>query len=181
MAWLRTAGVRPASAHVRRRPLGLGAMCVLFACASACAGEAPIAEGEPRLELGTGTSRFEALQDGDEVPMVLGAQGGWHLWIAVRTENLDARIGSLTIEHQRVDESESAQTTTIGVQLDPPDALGRRAYLGWPAILADPACATGELVRVRATFVTSSGQRLEAEREVRAAPGLNPPPACSSR
>lgn len=156
------------------------ALAPACALATGCAGvSAGDPEGEPSLELGTGTWRFEPLEDGAVVPLVKGAQGGWHVWLAVRVDGLDASRGSLAIELQPADESTPAETTSVGVSLDPPDAEGRRSYLGWPAILSDPSCAVGELLRVRVTFTTSAGERLTAERELVPSPGDDPPPACA--
>lgn len=146
----------------------------LLGCAAATHEDEPA----PSLEIGTGTWRFEPLDDGAVVPLVKGAQGGWHVWLSVRVDGLDASRGSLAIELQPADESEPAETTTVGVSLDPPDAEGRRSYLGWPAILSDPSCAVGELLRVRATLTTSAGERLVAERELMPSGGDDPPPAC---
>jgi hypothetical protein len=42
------------------------------------------ADEVPVLEVGTGTYRFEPVTDGDTLPLVFGAQGGWHLWVAIR-------------------------------------------------------------------------------------------------
>ena len=42
------------------------------------AGEEPSAE--PFLELGTGFRRFEAVTDGQQVPIIKGIQGGYHVW-----------------------------------------------------------------------------------------------------
>lgn len=36
------------------------------------------------VELGTGAERFESLTDGQEVVLVQGPQGGFHVWAAVR-------------------------------------------------------------------------------------------------
>ena len=66
---------------------------------------------------------------------VVSAQGGWHVWVAVRAEHLDTDRGSLTIEIQPADESAPPQSTSLGIQFDPLDDEGGRNYLGWPAIL----------------------------------------------
>lgn len=158
-----------------RQPLCVLALSALLA--SACAGEPPLDEAS--LELGTGTWRFEPLEDGDEIPLVRGAQGGWHIWISVRADGLASELGSLELVVQPADESRPAQRTTIGVRLDPPDREGRRAYLGWPAILADPACTVGVMYRLEATLTDASGQRVRAERYVTITGGENPPPECS--
>jgi hypothetical protein len=84
----------------------------------------------------------------------------------------------MAIELQPADESEPAQTTSVGIRFDPPDAEGRRSYLGWAAILTDPACAVGRMLRVRATVTATSGERVSAERIVIPSAGDHPPPAC---
>jgi hypothetical protein len=152
------------------------AFLALTACAST---PAPVEEGEARLEVGTGTWRFEPLEDGQEVPMVRGAQGGWHVWVSVRAEHLQASTGRLEIEVQPADESAPPESASVGVQFDPPDADGMRSYLGWPAILSSPSCAVGETLRVHVTLTTSAGQQISAERYLVPAPGDFPPPPCT--
>ena len=131
------------------------------------------------MGIGTGTWRFEPLEDGQEVQMVRGAQGGWHVWLSVRTGGLDAATGRLVIEIQPADESRPAESASVGVQFDPPDADGMRNYLGWAAILSDPSCAMGRVLRVRASLTTGAGVHLTAERYLVPGPGENPPAPCS--
>lgn len=163
----------------RMRDTVLTASLLAVALTTGCAAAEP-GPAEAALELGTGTSRFEPLVDGQEIAMVHGAQGGWHLWISARATGLDARIGSLEITQGPADGSAEPQTTRVGVTFDPPDAEGRRVTLGWQAILADPACCVGRLHRVRVTVTTASGERVSAERDVMPTAGEYPPPACGS-
>lgn len=148
----------------------------LAACASEAA--APVIPDAPRLELGTGTARFTRVEDGDVLPMVHGAQGGWHVWVAVRAEGMDVELSSLRLELQPADESGEPVVTESGARFDPADADGRRVSLGWAAIFPDPACAVGRLHRVHVTLTTARGERIEAERDVMPSPGEFPPPAC---
>lgn len=150
---------------------------VFIVCLLGCA-STPISGSEPQLELGTGTFRYEPLEDGAEVPLVRGAQGGWHVWLAVRASGIDEDTGSLVIEIERADESQPPQSVRTGIHFDPPSADGKRDYLGWPAILSDPSCAVGQLYRIRAIFTSSRGERLEAERYLIPTPGDDPPPPC---
>lgn len=46
-------------------------------------------QGTPRVELGTGELDFEALTPGQEIEVIRGPQGGYHLLASVRTQNLD--------------------------------------------------------------------------------------------
>ncbi|MFN3197344.1 MAG: hypothetical protein ACE366_02830 [Bradymonadia bacterium] len=41
------------------------------------------------IELGTGFRSFESLEDGQEVPIIAGIQGGFHIWGAIRGEHFD--------------------------------------------------------------------------------------------
>jgi hypothetical protein len=148
-------------------------IALVLGCASS-----PTSGNDAQLELGTGTFRYEPLEDGAEVPLVHGAQGGWHVWLSVRASGIDEETGSLLIEMQRADESVPPQNVRVGIRFDPPNADGMRDYLGWPAIMSDPSCAVGHLYRIRATFTTSRGERLTAERYLIPAPGDDPPPPC---
>ncbi len=174
-----------ASAHMRatRRDaaIAIAAACALAMLVGPSAGCAAASADRPieaELELGTGTARFVALEDGDEVAMVHGAQGGWHLWISARATGMSSGTGSLEIAHGPADGSTELQATRAGVTFDPPDAEGRRITLGWQAIFPDPACSVGRLHRVRITVTTASGQRLTTERDVMPTAGDYPPPAC---
>ncbi len=44
-----------------------------------------------RVEMGEGTSRFEPLTDGQDVELIAGVQGGWHI-------NLTGRLYGLTLD-----------------------------------------------------------------------------------
>lgn len=153
----------------------LGALAA-SGCAAADAGP----PGEASLEVGTGTARFAPVLDGEEVPLVRGAQGGWHLWVSVRATGLDTGVGSLEIEHGPADGSSAPEVSRVGVTFDPPDAQGRRVTLGWQAILPDPSCAVGRLHRVRVTVTTATGQRASAEVDMLPGAGENPPAPCGA-
>ena len=42
---------------------------------------------EPSFDFGTGDSSFVPVSDGDDVTMIHGPQGGWHIWGSVRVSN----------------------------------------------------------------------------------------------
>lgn len=137
--------------------------------------------GGEDFELGTGTWRFEALEDGQSVPLVRGAQGGWHVWVSVRVaESYDFERGRMQLTVQPADESGEPYEIDTELFFDPPNRAGYRNALGWPGIVADPACAVGELVRLQATLTLPDGTTFEDERMVLAGPGNDPPPACDS-
>lgn len=152
---------------------------VLVACLAGCASASAVTDPvEARLELGTGTARFLPVADGDALEMIHGAQGGWHVWVSVRTEGLTQGLGSLEIEHGPADGSGPLQQSRVGVMFDPPDAQGRRSSLGWTAIFANPSCQQDRLYRIRVTLTTASGEQLTDERDVMPRASMYPPPPC---
>jgi hypothetical protein len=59
-------------------------LSLLLACGGPDAGQVPV-EGQ----LGTGEWEWEALVDGDEIPVIQGPQGGFHLLGSVRVAGLE--------------------------------------------------------------------------------------------
>jgi hypothetical protein len=55
----------------------------------------PANAGPPVVQVGTGQSAYVPVSSGQTVQMEQGPQGGHHIWIAVRDENL-AQMGSTT-------------------------------------------------------------------------------------
>jgi hypothetical protein len=55
----------------------------------------PLGAGAPIVQVGTGQTDYLPLTDGQTVQMEQGPQGGHHVWIAVRQENLK-QMGSTT-------------------------------------------------------------------------------------
>jgi hypothetical protein len=55
-------------------------------------GEADCFGRTPSVEIGTGETTFEALEEGASVVMVHGPQGGWHMLGSVRTHNMEPII-----------------------------------------------------------------------------------------
>ena len=152
------------------------ALGLVAGCAS------PVAPS-PDVELGTGTWQFESLADGQELSLVRGAQGGWHIWLGVRTTDLAmpdpaTQRAPVAIELQPADELTEPQRVETELFFGPEDANGQRMMLGWPAIVADPACAVGQLMRVSAELDAADGTAHIDERYVMIGPGADPPGPC---
>ena len=62
------------------------ALALASLLAIGCGG--PVFDGPPAVELGTGLTTFAPLTDGDRVTIIMGPQGGYHVWGAARTANL---------------------------------------------------------------------------------------------
>ncbi|MCA9600875.1 MAG: hypothetical protein KC417_02555 [Myxococcales bacterium] len=158
--------------------IGLGLSAVLAVGCGGSTGEHPGGPVEAGLELGTGSWRFEAIDDGAELPLIRGAQGGWHVWLSFASTGMATATGLLVIETQVADESRSAKRTQVDVSFDPAGSDGRRKYVGWPEIFPDPGCFVGQLVRVDASFVDEEGTRVSDERYFTVLGGDDPPDGC---
>lgn len=151
-------------------------MHLVLVVVSLCVG---CGQGEPsssRLELGSGSWRFEPVVEGESVEMVRGAQGGWHLWLSFRTHGFENGSALLDVETQLADESRPPQHTQVPIRLERPDREGRRYFIGWPEVLASPSCFVDQLVRVTARITDEhTGQVIESEIYVNVGGGLEPP------
>lgn len=77
----------------------LGLMLSLLACtgkpsdtADQPAAAAACTDSPPGLTIGTGEYEWEDLSEGDEVTMVHGPQGGWHMLGSARIDNTDSVV-----------------------------------------------------------------------------------------
>lgn len=141
-----------------------------------CADAPPVEDAA--LELGTGSWRFEPLEDGQEVELVRGAQGGWHVWISVRVKGMQGEPPPLRLTVQPADESRAAATSEVLLPFDPPRDDGWRQLVGYTGVVNDPSCLVGELVRFTVEMPMADGEVMRAERDVLVQGGAYPPPAC---
>ena len=151
------------------------ALPLFLGLAAGCA-DAPT--GEAALELGTGSWRFEPLEDGQEVELVRGAQGGWHIWISLRVRGLSGEPPPIALRLQPADARRPPDETTIALPFDPPRDDGWRQLVGYTGIVHEPACVVDELLRITATMPAPDGGTLRAKRDVRVRGGAYPPPPC---
>lgn len=154
--------------------LGVAASLAIFV---GCAGASVDAEA-PSLEVGTGSWRFEPIEDGQPVSLVRGAQGGWHVWVSARVRGMNEDTPVLTIETQPADERRPPQRMESLAHLERAAADGTRATIGWAAIIDDPECLVGELMRLRVEVTAPDGTRAWDERYVEIDGGDYPPGEC---
>jgi hypothetical protein len=119
------------------------------------------APGEGILELGTGEYRFEELADAQQIELVHGAQGGYHVWASFRVIGLRSERVKLDLiaspDGQKLQES---HVPSLKLEL----GNGMDQYLGWPAQLAEPACLVGRPLLLRATLTDHAGNFASDER-----------------
>jgi hypothetical protein len=114
----------------------------------------------PDLEVGTGTSAFEPLTDGQSVSIIFGPQGGYHVWAALR---LKKSFAPERVEvHARLLQG-SAELSDNGYLLNLVDAGDRYEWYGLQALVPDPAAIDGQPVTVRLEVKDQSGKSASAE------------------
>ncbi len=157
-------------------------LVVVIAVLAWLAGCAPSDESEASrtFELGTGSWRFEPIEDGAELSMIRGAQGGWHVWLAFRAsaEGMND-LAIVTTESQPADESRPPTVNRSEVRFEPDDGRGQRIHVGYTEIFEQPSCSVGVLTRVRATFEYPDGEILSDEHFYTPLGGAYPPPPCA--
>lgn len=156
------------------RPIAvLGLLSVSLTACAAETEEVPLA-----LELGGGSWRFEALAEGQDVDMILGAQGGWHVWLAVRVSGMSSPEARLTVRTQPTDQKREPHVHDSEITLVGPDSEGRLVYVGWPEVLIEPGCLVDVPLHIRAELSGAAGETLFDERTLVPRGGAYPPPAC---
>lgn len=117
------------------------------------------------VELGTGSSLFVPLRDGEGVILVRGNQGYQHIWTSVRVAQSSVHEAIVTLSSRRIDGQWSGPTSTAAVELGPIDGGIGTEKIGLTALL-DYGAIGKELV-VRVEVKTPSGLFGADERTIR--------------
>ncbi len=160
------------------------AVCTGFACTSAELdpepGPQPGDGGMPpsaQFEIGTGSS-FEPLSEGDEVRVIAGIQGGYHIFISLRardvgTDNVRLEFGVMQADTERSVTGAGALQGRLQPAQD-----GWRHRDGLLAVLTiAPTQIDGDEVILWATMKAENGVQREARVKVRAVYGRASPDA----
>lgn len=141
------------------------------------------------FEFGSGDSSFQPISDGEDLTMIHGPQGGWHLWGSVRAANtrdvVKIRFTAVDVETQTtvVD-----VTNQVALAMES-DCVG--VYTGMYGFLDVDSLASGEAdtppellcdhqLELSMTLTDSAGRHLVETRTVRAAPDEADIDLCSS-
>lgn len=166
--------------HRGRHTAALLALVVLAALLAlvACGGDGG-APGEAAVELGTGEWEMVPLGDGEDVQLVLGSQGGYHVWASVRAEGIDPDDVMLAVETQPADESLPPERSRVEVDFERDPETGEPAFVGWPAVLSQPGCVVDRMMRIEVTVTDRHGTTGTDDRYVVPRAGASgPPPPC---
>lgn len=104
-----------------------------------------------RIEVGTGESAFQPLDDGDVVVLEYGIQGGHHLWAAARIG--DATLGGITLTATLEDRNGEIyyQRYHRAIEALPADIVGMR-------VLVEPDRVDTSSVSLTVTVIDARGR-----------------------
>lgn len=119
----------------------------------------------PGCEVGAGTEAFLPLANGDEISIIAGPQGGYHIFTSVRWQRLDAEPARVRIS-ARV--AETDEYLGPGNESSPPaaDADGWRQVVGLLNFVTNPGLARGQEIVLRAEVHDDAGAGAVDERVV---------------
>lgn len=163
---------------MRRPPQHTAAPLVLVALLAGCGGSGAEPPGEAAVELGTGEWEMLPITDGQDVELIHGAQGGYHVWASIRADGIEPEDVILEVETQPADESLPPEKSRVQVDFDRDPDTGEAVFIGWPAILSQPGCVVDRMLRLQVTLTDRRGAAGMDERYVvpRAGVGGDPPP-----
>ncbi|MEC7242477.1 MAG: hypothetical protein VXW32_14675 [Myxococcota bacterium] len=143
---------------------------------------------EASFDLGTGDAQFETVAEGEEVTMIYGPQGGWHIWGSVRVRNTRDVIKIHFTASDTVSQSYVVDVTTQVALAMEDDCTG--TYTGMYGFLDTDPLIDGDRdtppellcyheLLLTMTLTDTAGRRLEQTRRVIAAPDQADADVCS--
>ncbi|WP_236607067.1 hypothetical protein [Sandaracinus amylolyticus] len=128
----------------------------------------PDARATGTLHLGEGELAFRAIEDGDTLLLARGCQGSQHVFVTLRSEDMDPRGMVVELELVREGSGESV-SGEFRLRLSfTPDASGAFAQLtGLTLQVAEPDGAIGDDLVLRGRIEDRTGIEAHAERRVR--------------
>lgn len=150
-----------------RHPLALCAAVALASCGTSIpSGDAGVADAASvECEVGTGVDGFVPIEPGDEVMLIAGPQGGYHVFTSVRLRGIALRDSlRVTVTLRRASDGQYlGPTVTVGSRLFAESDEGWSEVSGLLSIVNDPSEARGEEVIVRVTVSQDEGAELHAD------------------
>lgn len=129
----------------------------------ACGAEAttdpfPSDGGTPVVLVGTGETEFEAVEKASGVSLIEGPQGGMHIWVSVRCQNLGPRVEiEYGVRDVTTGELLSVKGLVLVADLSPEDEWAEQVGLTAFLTGSDPADYEGQRVQLWATVTEESG------------------------
>ncbi len=147
------------------RALCLVALLALGGCCM------PDLDVDPSVVLGSGEVEFVTLGEaGQEVDLVNGVQGGWHVWGSVRVTGMDWR--DLLLEFTVAEPGGSLLSEPSRTQAElsccegDEECEGLGEIVGFPVLVDEPALAAGRNLTLRVVATDPDGLTATASRTV---------------
>ena len=117
------------------------------------------------LELGTGREAFVAIQDGESLQKVPGAQGCCHLWISLRAKDIQPELVRIRVGYYRATDGTELQVNEYRITLVPQS--GQFEITGLVGFLPD---VPDETLDLRLELTDSKNRTLTDYRRIRLLP-----------
>jgi hypothetical protein len=126
------------------------------------------ASSGPRVSLGTGRAAFEEVGVDGHVPLIMGLQGGYHVWTSFLVYDLAADVVrmELSTRWEGVDGSQEQNAGNVSLR-SVVDGAGNPALasLGWPMSIFNPTCANGQRLLLDLRVIGELGLTLTDSRQ----------------
>jgi hypothetical protein len=121
--------------------------------------------GMLHVEIGTGVELYEPLSDGAPVDVVLGPQGGFHIWTSVRVDDPSVELARIDLNARFADDGRPAgNPSSITVSFA---AVGTaREHAGMTCFVVSPEAVHARSVVLHADLFVKDGRHGSAERLV---------------
>jgi len=130
----------------------------LLCLVGGCAADADPHAGPAWLEVGGGEMRFEPLADGAEMTLAAGAQGGWHLWLAVHAGGMRPGAAELRVRMEPEGWEGPLQERWWQVPLEAVPGEAFCEHVGAAAVLSPAECLVDRPLRLDVTVSSGDGR-----------------------
>lgn len=129
----------------------------------------PDGAGEPDVAVGQGIDHFEPVEEGGVLIMYPGSQGGFHVWVALRTHDLHREGSTTSVDIRRADTGEELCASKVPWDFTPSeegacDLWGIRCVVSFD--IAGASTLNGKEAVVSAKVVDLLGNLAFTERHV---------------
>lgn len=127
---------------------------------------APPVPVELVTEIGGGKDGFVVLADGDPVPVIMGVQGGYHIWTSVRVHDPTLKVVAVSLTSRFEDTGALVGQPSKEAAVFDDSGDGWRVNLGMRSFIDAPAPVKGKRVTLRVEFVAPDGRYGSDERTI---------------
>ena len=117
-------------------------------------------------QIGGGKDAFIVLADGDPVPVIMGVQGGYHIWTSVRIHDPTLKVVAVSLTSRFEDTGALVGQPSKEAAVFDDAGDGWRVNLGMRSFIDAPAPVKGKRVTLRVEFAAADGRYGSDERTI---------------